>query len=90
MSNIVGKKKNLDISFKRLNIFKTSEISKGIVPINGTLYNGNIGENNHFISDIFEVVPFSGVPFNRFRLYTCSVIIMASFVVMIKKYLQFL
>ena len=40
-----------------------------IVPINGTLYNGNIGKNNHFILDFFEIVPFNGVPFNRFRLY---------------------
>ena len=40
-----------------------------IVPINGTLYNGNIGENNHFILDFFEIVPFNGVPFNGVRLY---------------------
>ena len=36
-----------------------------IVPINGTLYNGNIGKNNHFILNFFEIVPF-----NRFRLYS--------------------
>ena len=31
-----------------------------IVPINGTLYNGNIGKNNHFILNFFEIVPFKG------------------------------
>ena len=40
-----------------------------IVPINGTLYNGNIRENNHLTLDFFEIVPFNGVPFNRVRLY---------------------
>ena len=43
-----------------------------IVSINETLYNGNIGENNHFIVDFFEIVPFNGVPFNEVRV-DCTV-----------------
>ena len=36
-----------------------------IFPINGTFYNGNIGENNQFILDFLKIFPFNG-----FRLYT--------------------
>ena len=35
-----------------------------IFPINGTFYNGNIGENNQFILDFPTIFPFNGV-----RLY---------------------
>ena len=35
-----------------------------IFPINGTFYNGNIGENNQFILDFPKIFPFNGV-----RLY---------------------
>ena len=40
-----------------------------IFPINGTFYNGNIGENNQFILDFPKIFPFNGVPFNGVRLY---------------------
>ena len=46
-------------SFKRVKfILGFSEI----FPINGTFYNGNIGENNHFILDLFGIFPFNCVP----------------------------
>ena len=45
-----------------------SEFSE-IFPINGTFYNGNIGENNQFILDFPKIFPLNGVPFNGVRLY---------------------
>ena len=40
-----------------------------IFPINGTFFNGDIGEINHFILDFPKIFPFNGVPCNGVRLY---------------------
>ena len=43
-----------------------------IFPINETVYNGNIGEDNHFICPFQAIFPINGVPINGTQLYWCS------------------
>ena len=40
-----------------------------MVPINGTVYNGNIGENIHIILEFQEIFPIQRVPINGIQLY---------------------
>ena len=40
-----------------------------IFPINGIVYNGNIGENIHSILDFQKMFPINGVPINGTQLY---------------------
>ena len=56
--------KNSPVKKLQSNAIKGEKIILGfsdIFLIHGTFYNGNKGENNHFILDLFGIFPFNGV-----------------------------